>query len=452
MRILCFFLFSLFFTQISAQSLDLTYDGDGWAEAGLSKSTSHFVWDCGVQSDDKVISYTQRSGIETEVIRLDQNGNPDGLFTTINTTGVDQARAIAISSTDKVYTASRTSIPGSTIRRYNADGTVDASYSAVTTSFTIYRLALDGAGNLMAVGAEGTQAVIARFLSTGAIDASFGTGGSVKLNNGWGRDVLISGTEYYFLYNDNSGTIAKLTKHDNNGNFVTSFGSGGLAQFTAASGVSCLDIHEVSSGIILVGNANTGSFFTPVSIKLDASTGAVDPAYGASGYAITGINAFTPVNTQMSVLVGGDNIAFIFRGGSLSSTEVGLGLFQPDGNLNPAFGSFSGYEKFSYTEALNTQSLNIDNAGRLLINSSYINSSTSMSDIVVTRIDVPSIFFAPLSSVSVYGSMHIQSLFQLTPMTTAPTCTTQVEQGKIYFDKTLQKLRVCTSGGWESLH
>ena len=44
---------------------------------------------------------------------------------------------------------------------------------------------------------------------------------------------------------------------------------------------------------------------------------------------------------------------------------------------------------------------------------------------------IPSIFFAPLSSVSVYGSMHNQSLFLLIPMTSAPSCATQVDQCKI---------------------
>jgi len=438
------------FSSVSSQSLDLTFDTDGWALSGLTLPTSYFVWNSGIQSDNKVISYITQSGLGTEVRRFNEDGTVDNTFSNISISAPNStARAILVDASDKFYIAYRNGLPGSEIKRYNSDGTIDGTFTSLSVSFTVYRLELDNTGKILAVGTDDTDAMIARINGTGTLDATFGSGGTVNLGAGWGRDVTEDASgNLIVLYNDYPNT--KITKLTATGTTDASFGTAGVGTYNNTSAFTCLDIHSVAGGYIGVGYYYDSVVNTFGTFKID-NNGTLDATYGIGGYGDTGIAGFTSPNTQTSVKCGlSDNIALMYRGGSLANTEFGIAMIDPtDGSLNTTFGT-GGTMPFSFTSPINTQSLSIDNLGRLVVNSSTEISGTN--DILVTRIDIPPTFNAPITSIAAFGSIYFQSFIQLQPLSVAPGCVTTNDQGKVYFDKNQQKLNVCTSSGWEPLH
>lgn len=112
------------------------------------------------------------------------------------------------------------------IRRITPSGTVDGTFNFVdgaswTTAGTINQLGTQTNGYVVAVGSNGTNAMIARYNLSGAIDTSFGTNGyviltgvgSLPLSNFAINNVIIdSNNNIYIAYIDSSAVfVTRLT-------------------------------------------------------------------------------------------------------------------------------------------------------------------------------------------------------------------------------------------------
>jgi uncharacterized delta-60 repeat protein len=215
---------------------------------------------------------------------------------------------------------------GSLDPTFGSGGIVEANFGANGAAFTYYDSALAPNGDIIVAGIIGTfngqesPAVLVRYLPTGALDNTFGSGGIVSL--GASGFPALSG----ILAIDSSNRILVLTEPEINGTFVTAlqryattgqldytFGTGGQvvvnvpepSPYAAAS--PSLVLAQPDGKILLAGTATLPfrSKLTPLTVlSRYLSTGAPDTTFGTGG-SVSIIAIETPTTLA---LLSGDGI------------------------------------------------------------------------------------------------------------------------------------------------
>ena len=137
-----------------------------------------------------MVQYTQQGDVDTSFAT--QTGNILELTNFANASlsiTVDAQNRFLLAGSDDVN-----SVPW--IQRVNPDGTVDTSFTFTdgqswTSSGTINQLGIQTLGQIIAVGGNGTNAMIARYNLSGAVDTSFGTNGYVILDGSATRAAML---------------------------------------------------------------------------------------------------------------------------------------------------------------------------------------------------------------------------------------------------------------------
>jgi uncharacterized delta-60 repeat protein len=181
---------------------------------------------------------------------------------------------------------------GSNIYRIGADGTTSIQvgsvgnvniYEAGTVVQADGRIVVstgcglsDCAGN---VYSGGTPPGIARFLPTGGLDSTFGTGGYARLNgltNAYSRPLLQPDGRIVVSSTFNGSPA--LVRFNADGSLDATFGSGGVAQ--GGSVLALQSIALQSDGLILAGGGSTLTRYSP--------NGQLDASFGSGGTAQLG--------------------------------------------------------------------------------------------------------------------------------------------------------------------
>ena len=236
------------------------------------------------------------------------------------------------------------------INRYLPTGVLDKSFgNGGKIIFThkdaeyVSKIALQTDGKIVAVGyLLGDAAIVFRYNANGTLDASFGTGGkAVPYLSGRAFGVVIQ-PDGKIVVNESFGVV----RYNADGSLDAAFGTGG----TAAAFVS--DMALQPDGKIVA----SGSGFHYVLLRLN-SNGTLDSTFGAGGYVITGITgqAFAvALQPDGKILVNGNSgIVRYNTNGSIDTSFAINGVFaseidvsqdialQPDGKIVAA-GGYSG--------------------------------------------------------------------------------------------------------------
>jgi uncharacterized delta-60 repeat protein len=180
---------------------------------------------------------------------------------------------------------------------------------------------------------------LAKFLSNGTIDNSFGINGSVFFPNGTNGDsyffsmvkqpdekILISGTV------DGSSVLIRMFP---NGVYDPSFGNNGIATITYGNKLALQ-----SNGKIIVSGQYYDGFNNKYSFSRYDSNGILDSTFGINGIAITDV---TPFRFDMctSLLVQPDD-KIIAIGDSYDNIAMSAVIvrFDPNGNRDSSFGNY----------------------------------------------------------------------------------------------------------------
>ena len=180
----------------SSGALDSTFSGDGIQT--VDGGTFDYVRGVAVQPDGKVVAVGRGSGQGITVLRLLPNGTLDGSFGTggiVNTvlgdpSIQDEANAVLlIDGRIVVAGVAEWQNPGRTafaVVRYLSNGELDSSFgeggiSVGRSSYDqrAWAAAAAPGGKIVVVGATGGDFRVARYLPTGALDATFGGEGFV---------------------------------------------------------------------------------------------------------------------------------------------------------------------------------------------------------------------------------------------------------------------------------
>jgi uncharacterized delta-60 repeat protein len=187
-------------------TLDTTFDADGKVTVAVAAG-NEYAEGVAVQPDGKIVLAGYGSNGTNDdfaMVRLTSAGALDttfgatGKFLTTVGTGADTANAVALQADGKIVVGGRAASLGMALVRYNSDGSLDTTFDSdgrVTTIVStgtfgiVTALAVLPDGKLLASGegytaaATNTDFAIVRYLSTGALDTTYGPTGN-------GRSVL----------------------------------------------------------------------------------------------------------------------------------------------------------------------------------------------------------------------------------------------------------------------
>jgi uncharacterized delta-60 repeat protein len=329
----------------AAGSLDTTFSTDGKhsVDFSLNNDIAHAV---AVQADGKILlagSAGSGSNLDFGLARLNSDGSLDNTFSgdarqvTAMGTGEDVARAMVLLADGKILLAGHATTNSNSdfaLARYLSDGSLDTTFGVsgkVMTAIgsgkdqaTAIAVQSDGKIILVGVSTQGTtdDFALVRYLSNGALDSTFGSGGKVVAAVGSGADIAYS----VALQSDGKILVSGSAANGSDLDFaIARFNSDGSldTQFAAPSTLSTsLSYVENSSAVVIDGDVQvfdpdagrSGGFLNP---RLELSRQGTASAEDVFSVAPTG---------SLSELRQGNNLV-------LSDSVLGLVESNSDGLL-----------------------------------------------------------------------------------------------------------------------
>ena len=266
--------------------------------------------------------------------------------------------------------AGRTVIAGATpgaggndflVARFNPNGTLDTSFGTggkVTLDLAgaddrARGVAVDGAGNVVVVGSSDASLAVVRFKAAdGAVDTTFGTGGTgrivftppVGVGNLSPSDVAIDANGAIVVAGSalaggvNAFLVARLTPTGTG--IDPTFNGGGLLNLSLAPGTSStatsLDLD--GSKIVIGGRSLAAGVNKFAAVRLLAN-GAYDPAFGGTGRVLFNLAAGS---SDLAFGVDADAAGNVYLAGSSSTAAVSklaVAKLTSAGTLDPTFGT-----------------------------------------------------------------------------------------------------------------
>jgi uncharacterized delta-60 repeat protein len=269
------------------------------------------------------------------------------------------------------------------VARYNADGSLDTTFDGdgkLTTDFAggadaARAVALQADGKLIVAGEAGNGSdndiAVARYNSDGSLDASFGSGGKVRLDLTGTDDVVqsvaVRGDGKIVVagsVGDGAGRDFLVAQLNADGSIDDSgFGTHGFASLDFAGGADYVTALTVQSDgkIVLAGTANLGATATQTDFALARfnSDGTLDATFGVGGKQTTDIGASADFVEALAVQPGDGKL--ILAGHTSHDTDASFAIarYSKDGGIDPSFGSggtltedFGGSNDYAYAVAV----------------------------------------------------------------------------------------------------
>ncbi|MFN7572238.1 MAG: tandem-95 repeat protein, partial [Betaproteobacteria bacterium] len=291
-------------------ALDTTYGSAGVVELDMPGGSLDVLREVVVNPDGSVVAAVTRQG-QLGLARftpsgaLDTNFDGDGIAIAVGAS-VANAYTLVRQSDGRYLVAGDESSNGDdfVVARFNVDGSLDTSFgsngvariSSGGAAFFNSGLAVQADGKIIVAGsdaatdtgASGTP-VVARLLTDGTFDTTFGTAGVVRLSSVdagiWTAAVQSNGMILLAGNSDGAGIVIRLSA---NGELDTSFDDDGVAMPAGTSaGILKLALAP-DRGIFAAGGVPTGDdAFGPAVIRLNAG-GTLDTRFGVPTFKIGG--------------------------------------------------------------------------------------------------------------------------------------------------------------------
>lgn len=358
-----------FAMQAQAASLDPTFGTGGITSTAFGNYGA--AARVAIQPDGRIVVAGQTALGEFALARYTANGVLD---TSFNGTGKvatapsgscsGQARALALQADGKIVVAGTscpnfTSTRNFTVYRYNADGSLDASFGSsgkATVNFyagasEAYAVAVQGT-SIWVAGYAGSGFALARLTSGGTLDYSFGGGtgtvtSAVGTGSAFANSLVIQadGKPVLAGYASSGGTVFALTRYTTKGVLDTTFGTGGkvlthVGGTSAGNAAIATSLAIQSDGnLVAAGYAKGASVDTyRFAVVRYTSAGALDSYFGSgTGKVLTAIGSGDAVGSDVAIdanggiVVGGYSQAGIYR-------QLTLHRYDSFGNPDASFG------------------------------------------------------------------------------------------------------------------
>jgi uncharacterized delta-60 repeat protein len=273
-----------------------------------------------IQADGKIVALGYELGGSADVLRLGIDGTPDPGFGSQGTMSIPTPStgfgAELVQQADGKLLISGASFGQPAMFRVNSNGTPDTSYGsqsiavlAPNTNATIYTMRLQADGTALVAWVENTTVVIHRVTTTGSLDPSFGTNGSVTVTfpsnvQSIGPKLLADGgllVETTPTVTPGTGAPQSLSRFDAAGQPVTTFGSNGTLDLRAVTLTNNVHAEPQPDGsILIVGAGATNGTTQRMYVERRTATGALDLAFGCLGRASGGPGTDPAVGTVVN--------------------------------------------------------------------------------------------------------------------------------------------------------
>ena len=330
---------------LSAGMLDPTF-GAGGKAIGETFSPAEAVYALAVQGDKIIVAslpvplykYTVASP-SLGLARFNANGSLDETF------GIDgeatpplggaQGTAFAVQPDEKIVVAGDSSNEF-VVARYLPDGAVDQTFGqggsvefGGADVFQPLAVAIQGDGKIIVGGndrslyAGGDQSVVARLLPNGGLDPSFGTGGEIATPDGLSVSAILLQADGKILIDN--GNVERLNA---NGTLDSAFGNGGFLLRYVAVGPGIPMALQSDGKILVVDDATTLYRFN--------SDGSPDTTFGVGG----AVQSPAPIEEAARVIVENSGDIVVAEGSAvkLISDNGGLVRYTPTGAIDETFG------------------------------------------------------------------------------------------------------------------
>ena len=437
--------------------LDATFDGDGYAQVDFpdagADSAEAVVVDGGTGT--VLLAGTSNSGSSGDVgiARLTSGGAPDTTFGPAGSNGrvetdvprtvasSETARDVAQQSDGKLVVVGPTDVTDELNRtdfdfgvaRYNADGTLDATFGTggadgagkVSSNFSggggstigsaddARAVALQSDGKIVVAGFTGTDFAVARYTAAGVPDPAFGGGdGLVSQNLGGAdferaHDVVTSGTpgsaDFRIILAgvkvEDPSTDARfaLAAYEEDGDPDTDFGTGGvtLTKVGPATGPDATAdtgraIELLPDGKLLVAGDTFENNPQPngdFALARYSALGVLDATFApggpdGDGVVLTDFTGEFDTVRGLTVRQVGGSLRAVVVGAATISISPALAAYTAAGVLDPAFGpgGAEGDGKVQLPLPTNNNALNdvaLDGAGLVYVTGGIADSSSS---------------------------------------------------------------------------
>jgi uncharacterized delta-60 repeat protein len=300
------------------------------------------------------------------VARYDAAGTLDESFGTggISTATVGPSSggtSVAIQSDGKIVVGGGTT-EGWTfaLARFSPDGTLDPGFGSggkvitnVGINSSINDLAIQPDGKIVVGGGNGDWGdarnfIVARYLSNGTLDQTFGTGG-VAFTNFYGRggmaralavqpDGKIVEVGYTGLPSYPWGALGAV-RFNSDGTLDATFGTGGKATTSFGAGGAGWDVALRPDGkIVAVGGASTNAANGGFGVAQFNSDGTLDTSFGGVGWVFTDFGSSSDdarsvaLRPDGKIVAAGDWVTPSYNG------DFALAQYNADGSLDTSFG------------------------------------------------------------------------------------------------------------------
>ncbi|RTQ49704.1 T9SS type A sorting domain-containing protein [Hymenobacter gummosus] len=299
------------------------------------------------------------------------------LGTFLSTSGSDVAKDVIVQPDGKIVVAGQTNA-GAELARFNADGTPDTSFGtggkasyafgAVTVGSltstlpsrprTLQRLAN---GQYYLVGRTGSAGFVARIQPDGTLDATFGTGGVVKMQPGsHGQttyDLGLQSSGKVVLFNtvaNNSSYSATINRHNTNGSQDLGFGPTGSVFITFLSNQPAIGgLHDAgltagkvldNDQLLVAGMQFNAAYGYCVGLARLQANGALDTSFDTDGIATLPrtVGGSTVSTITYALAVQPDGKALVAGSYAVDGSNFGqcmVARFGTDGALDTSFGT-----------------------------------------------------------------------------------------------------------------
>jgi uncharacterized delta-60 repeat protein len=245
--------------------------------------------------------------------------------------------------------------PRFALARYNTDGSLDTTFSSdgksTAGSGSIYGLAIDASGRIVAAGTGSYGYAVwalARFNANGSLDSSFSDDGLLVTSFGVNTDahgnalvidatgkIVVAG--YATIPSFLGPRQFVLARYASNGNLDTSFSSDGKAMtdFTQHEGAFAVAI-DASSRIVAAGHALNGNRFA---VARYLSNGNLDSSFSGDGKVTTEFAGSTYAIANAVAIDASDKIVVAGIVVVNGKGRFGLARYTASGNLDTLFSS-----------------------------------------------------------------------------------------------------------------
>jgi uncharacterized delta-60 repeat protein len=391
---------------------------------------------------------TSSSTFTRFVIKLTSAGLID---TTFNSTGVLEPGSsviiprISIGSDGSVYYAgSSLSGAGTTywVKRITATGTLDNSFGSggsITDSTTLLAPAFNSDGTFFLGTTSNGQIKVAKYQANGSLVSGWATQGEKTFGDPAVAETIASmavvGQSLMVLYSaagqivntypTSTWRIAKIDLSDNSGNFVSAFGSGGIAIGPVYAGLP-QKIRVMSNGDVIVQGLYYSNLGPLAAAARFSNAGVIDPAFATNAAQFmygTCTQSYGFSATDQGGLVEGPNgkvyLAAIeyplSTGGPVDPTAVNLALLNFSAQ-NSGGGSSGGVTAPTLVTSTNQSQLERDPGEQgMVVNGQSVSIDTTRVEISAARTPAAQRTPAQVAAIQAAGQALLQSFLASLP-------------------------------------